>query len=558
MLLGTNDRSALAAARSFSAAKIRCDLARLNTCSIAEWSRAVTHVYSPPFYDSRLCTLERYLDSITSAESYELLVPCDDIACELLTSMRSKLEGKVRLALPPASAYETAHDKSKTLELGRKLGIPVPPSRLVRDMAQAHDLLKHGLNFPLYLKPVFSAQVLDGYLAKYSVRKARNCEDYLDFMRAHVHALPILVQEECHGTGVGVYLLAQHGQILQMVEQQRLHEPLDGGGSSSRLARAVAPHLAQYARNIAAELGWHGVAMVEFKQAPDSQHIHLMEINPRLWGSLALSIRAGFDFPLWLYQLLVEDNPKCVPATEIHLPIRQRHLRKDLGWWGRKLWRDFSARNLEHCSAELLRVALGKEYLDNERWWDPLPSVLEWLPVQFSLRVARRAAAFLRYRRGESRARATALKLLKQPHTKVLVLCRGNIQRSAFAQAYMTQKLGYAQVRSAGFLALPRRAVPYELERYGLTHYGVDLRSHRSGVVDRELVEWADLVILMDYQNLVQLKQSALDFKPSVLLGSLSHSGAVRDPWGTSPAALQSCIDRIADILDRVKEWSTQ
>ena len=49
-------------------------------------------------------------------------------------------------------------------------------------------------------------------------------------------------------------------------------------------------------------LNWHGVAMVEFKIDATGQH-WLMEINPRLWGSLALSIDAGVDFPLGLLQV---------------------------------------------------------------------------------------------------------------------------------------------------------------------------------------------------------------------------------------------------------------
>jgi len=51
-------------------------------------------------------------------------------------------------------------------------------------------------------------------------------------------------------------------------------------------------------------LKWNGVAMVEFKKVIEEGDYRLMEINPRLWGSLDLSIAAGIDFPY----LMAEPN----------------------------------------------------------------------------------------------------------------------------------------------------------------------------------------------------------------------------------------------------------
>src|SRR5207249_2900067 len=110
----------------------------------------------------------------------------------------------------------------------------------------------------------------------------------------------------------------------------RVHEvPLTGGGSSYR--RSVPPPalMLAAARTLLEALEWHGVAMVEFKREPDGRFC-LMEVNPRLWGSLALAIDAGVNFPLGLWR---------IAAGEPHLPqpaYREkyftRHLPKDLEW----------------------------------------------------------------------------------------------------------------------------------------------------------------------------------------------------------------------------------
>ncbi len=41
--------------------------------------------------------------------------------------------------------------------------------------------------------------------------------------------------------------------------------------------------------------------MVEFKLDPRDNTPKLMEINPRFWGSLALAIESGVNFPYLLY-----------------------------------------------------------------------------------------------------------------------------------------------------------------------------------------------------------------------------------------------------------------
>ena len=62
--------------------------------------------------------------------------------------------------------------------------------------------------------------------------------------------------------------------------------------------------IADIANKILHLLGWHGVAMVEFKVGPD-EIPYLMEVNARFWGSLQLAIDAGVDFPYLLFKMAI-------------------------------------------------------------------------------------------------------------------------------------------------------------------------------------------------------------------------------------------------------------
>lgn len=48
--------------------------------------------------------------------------------------------------------------------------------------------------------------------------------------------------------------------------------------------------------------------MVEFRVDPRTDQPKLMEVNPRLWGSLPLSICAGVDFQYLRYRLSSGDD----------------------------------------------------------------------------------------------------------------------------------------------------------------------------------------------------------------------------------------------------------
>ena len=69
-------------------------------------------------------------------------------------------------------------------------------------------------------------------------------------------------------------------------------------------------------------LDWFGVAMVEFKLDPRDGIPKLMEVNPRFWGSLALSIEAGVNFPYLLYRMSLGERFKPVHDYEIGKRVR--------------------------------------------------------------------------------------------------------------------------------------------------------------------------------------------------------------------------------------------
>ena len=115
------------------------------------------------------------------------------------------------------------------------------------------------------------------------------------------------------GEALGVSLLFnQNAEPRALFVHKRLREyPLSGGPSTLRES-VVRPEVAELAVRLLRALNWFGLAMVEFKVDPRDGVPKLMEVNPKLWGSLSLAIASGVDFPALLYRLAMRgDVHRC-------------------------------------------------------------------------------------------------------------------------------------------------------------------------------------------------------------------------------------------------------
>src|SRR5215469_5303154 len=114
----------------------------------------------------------------------------------------------------------------------------------------------------------------------------------------------MLVQEFCAGTGVGVEILLHRGECIAAFQHRRLKElPYTGGVSVTAVAEHLDEALLESSLTLLRTLQWDGVAMVEYKVDSAGRAV-LMEVNGRYWGTIALPVFAGVDFPLYHWQLL--------------------------------------------------------------------------------------------------------------------------------------------------------------------------------------------------------------------------------------------------------------
>jgi protein-tyrosine phosphatase len=144
-----------------------------------------------------------------------------------------------------------------------------------------------------------------------------------------------------------------------------------------------------------------------------------------------------------------------------------------------------------------------------------------------------------------------------------LFVCFGNIMRSAMAEAFMRRTLRdlgvndpKVQIMSAGLHAVPGREThPWALE--AAAELGAPLDEHRARLLTRRMVEHADCVLAMDFQNQAELLALYPAAKEKICMMSAYADGPwknreIPDPYltdldGTRYCArqLQVCVQKL-------------
>ena len=306
-------RKAVAAVRSLGRHGIDVTVGESTRLAAAAFSRYCTRavVYPSPLFNP--AGFVEFIYKELSRQPYQMLLPMEDEPMALLAQHRAELS---RLTYLPIVSYEKlqfARSKDAVLKLAEGLGIPVPKTWYVDSLAQLDDL-KGCLPYPVVIKPRMGSGAL-------GVCYPRNQHDFINQYQALHRRFPYpLIQEFIprNGTGYGAsFLFDEKGDVKASFVHKRLREyPVEGGASTLRES-VRRDDIRDMAVALLKALDWFGVAMVEFKLDPRDGIPKLMEVNPRFWGSLALAIEAGVDFPYLLYRMSRGEKFQAVEQYEI-------------------------------------------------------------------------------------------------------------------------------------------------------------------------------------------------------------------------------------------------
>jgi len=315
-------RAALAVVRSLGRRGVRVRVASHRVPSLAGASRHAGGQLQLPDPMTEPQAFAAALPGLARAEPGAVWIPVTDATLALVDAVRTELPG-VRLPIPDSPTLDTSWDKGRLLDIARGAGFQVPRTWTPAD-ERAVARLAPELEYPVVLKPRRSRLQVAGRIETGTVRYVHSAAELVPAWVASDARIPMpLIQERIAGFGMGLFLLAAQGRILaSFAHRRRREKPPAGGVSVLSESIALPGELVDPAARLLSALEWTGVCMLEFKVGDRDRVPRLMELNPRFWGSLALPLYAGVDFPWLLYQLASGSAP--APPVAYRIGVKSR------------------------------------------------------------------------------------------------------------------------------------------------------------------------------------------------------------------------------------------
>ncbi len=278
----------------------------------------------------------QYLEHIVATAERVGAVLClavDDEAIGLLAQSSSSLAGRIRLAAVPSPAsLAIARDKWWLATFLDAHGLPHPPTRLGTDAAALDVWGGRSTNASVLLKPRAGGNGA-------GIRRFGDARALAAHLSADADAAArCVVQQEIIGSDIDCSVLCAHGEIVAYTIQ-RSFLPVSGGFMPAGGIDFVDDdRVLSTVRDLMKALDWHGVAHVDLRYDVERAQLYVIEINPRFWGSLLGSLRAGVNFPVLACRVALGesvDTPRRRPCRFVaggtamqawcHGTFRRRH-----------------------------------------------------------------------------------------------------------------------------------------------------------------------------------------------------------------------------------------
>jgi predicted ATP-grasp superfamily ATP-dependent carboligase len=238
------------------------------------------------------------LEAFLRQSPHELLLAGSEASILAVSAHRELIEPLARHGLPPPEVVERSFDKVALLEDTAAYGLAAPESRVCADRPALDEAVRE-LGLPLMLKPERSLVPVGRGLRHESSRLVRNHGELTE--AAEIFGFPLMAQRsEPEAPVYSFGGVAAGNRLLGLVfaRYERTWPPRVGNASFAETLDPP-PALVDALTGVLRAVGWEGIFELELLEFEDGRFAAI-DFNPRVYGSLALAVRAGANFPaIW-------------------------------------------------------------------------------------------------------------------------------------------------------------------------------------------------------------------------------------------------------------------
>lgn len=258
--------------------------------------------------------------------NYDLVIPLNDFVAIMLSKHKEELKPYVTIAVNDWEIFQYASDKLKTMKICMDNDIPCPKTYVADETLSNIENL--DLEYPVCIKP------RTGYSAV-GFRVIETQEELQTIVDAtkEKYGAP-LIQEYIPQTDLQykaeLYIDAKGEMKSACVFAKVRWYPLDGGSSTLNVT-VDRPDIVETCEKLLKTIGWKGYADIDLIQDPRDNIAKVMEINPRITGSVKICYKSGVNFS---EQILQDYLGKDVtPYLEYKIGQYLRYLHTDILWF---------------------------------------------------------------------------------------------------------------------------------------------------------------------------------------------------------------------------------
>lgn len=280
-------------------------------------------VLPDPAHDSA-AAIAKLKAVMTASDAPDVILPLDDNGLWLTDKA---LGDDPRCAGATGQCASVSLDKSLQIATAQRVGLPVPPSITI---LKPDDLDKIS-TFPTIIKPALAVREREGHLGKGDATYLMQSKDAASLKATLDEGMePLIAQPLIEGIGEGIFGHATPEGIVAWSGHRRIRmiNP-HGSGSSACMSLMPDADLRDQVGAFITSIGWRGPFMMEMLRDAEGT-AWFMELNGRMWGSLALARRQGLEYPAWAVASTISPEFRPVVPKNTQGSAIQRHLGRDL------------------------------------------------------------------------------------------------------------------------------------------------------------------------------------------------------------------------------------
>ena len=255
---------------------------------------------------------------------YDIVIPMNDDVAIMLAKHKKDLKPLTTIACTDWPVFEMACDKLRTMEVCMKNGLPCPQTFLSKE---EYLQKKEEVKYPLVVKPRTGCAAVGFHIAE-------NEEDVITYFdKAQVKYGPMLIQEFIPQNGLqykAELYIDRNGELKGACVFAKVRwYPIEGG--SSTLNETVnRPDIIADCKVLLKDINWRGYADIDLIEDTRDGKIKIMEINPRITGSVKICFESGVNFS----KMIIDDFLKNEVQPQFDVKHRyMRFMHTDVLWF---------------------------------------------------------------------------------------------------------------------------------------------------------------------------------------------------------------------------------